>query len=185
MNLTAKKRAGETKGETKKIRRDGNIPAVFYSPGSPGVPIEIDGTEFQAALRQIKSGRLSTTIFTLDLDGKKSQAIVKGIQYDLTSYDVIHLDFEELKEDAPVTVKVPIECVGVADCVGIKLGGSLRQIIRDVKVKCLPKHIPEEFALDVRELKLRQSKRLSDITMPEGVKPIAATDEVVVVIAKR
>ena len=185
MNLTAKKRAEETKGITKKIRREGNIPAVFYASGETGVSIEIDGPEFQAAMRTIKPGRLSTTVFTLDLEGKKIKAIVKGIQYDLTTYDVIHLDFEVLKDDVPVTVKVPVECVGVADCVGIKLGGSLRQIIRNIKVQCLPKHIPEEFFLDVQDLKMRQSKRLSDIAMPEGVRPIAATDEVVVVIAKR
>ncbi|NGX59985.1 MAG: 50S ribosomal protein L25 [Chlamydiae bacterium] len=185
MNLTAKKRAGETKGETKQIRRSGNIPAVFYAPGETGISIEIDGPEFAAAMRNIKQGHLSTTIFTLNVDGKKKKAIVKGIQYELTSYDVIHLDFEELKDDIPVTVKVPVECVGLADCVGVKLGGFLRQIIRNVKVKCLPKDIPSEFALDISELKIKQSKRLSDITMPKGVNPIAAADEVVAVIAKR
>ena len=71
------------------------------------------------------------------------------------------------------------------DCVGIKLGGFLRQVIRSVKVRCLPKNIPQNFELDIRNLKMRQSKRLSDLVMPEGVTPLAATDEVVVVIAKR
>lgn len=185
MNLTAKKRAGETKTANKRIRREGNIPAVFYVPGEPGMSIEVDGTEFQAILRNLKAGRLSTTIFTLNLDGKKTNAIVKGIQYDLTTYDVIHLDFEGLKDDVPITVKVPVEFAGVAECVGIKLGGFLRQVIRNVKVQCLPKHIPEEFILDVRDLGVRQARRLSDIAMPDGVKPMATTDEVVVVIAKR
>lgn len=185
MNVTAKKRAAEKKTANKQIRREGNIPAIFYVPGKPAIPIEVNGEEFHAVLRHLKPGRLSTMIFTLDLDGEKVKAIVKGIQYDLTSYDVIHLDFEGLIDDIPVTIKVPVECVGIADCVGIKLGGSLRQIIRNVKVQCLPKHIPEEFTLDVKELKIKGSKRLSDIAMPEGVKPMAATDEVVVVIAKR
>ncbi|NGX26311.1 MAG: 50S ribosomal protein L25 [Chlamydiae bacterium] len=184
MQLTAKKRAGETKGAIKQIRRDGNVPAVFYAPGEPGVSIEVNGPEFQAAMRNIKQGRLSTTIFTLDVDGKKTKTIVKGIQYDLISYDVIHLDFEELKEDIPITIKVPVECVGKADCVGIKLGGFFRQIIRNVKVKCLPKDIPSEFSLNISDLKIKQSRRLSDIAMPEGVKPITTADEVVVVIAK-
>lgn len=185
MELTAKKRAGETKGENNKIRRDGNIPAVFYGYGSPSLSIEINGPEFHAAIREMKQGHLSTTVFSLTIDGKKSKAIVKGIQYDLTSYDVIHLDFEELKDDVPVTVKVPVECTGIAECSGIKLGGAMRQIIQKVKVKCLPKDLPSKFELDIRELKMKQSKRLSDIAMPEGVKPVAATDEVVVVIAKR
>jgi large subunit ribosomal protein L25 len=185
MNLTAKKRAGETKGANNQIRRSGNIPAVLYSSGEPGVSIEVEGAEFQTALRNIKKGHLSTTVFDLEVEGKKTKAIVKGIQYHRTTYDIIHLDFEELKADVPVSVKVPIEFTGVADCVGVKLGGAVRQIIRNVKVECLPKDIPSAFTLDIRELKMKQSKRLSDIQMAEGIKPVAATDEVVVVIAKR
>ena len=76
MNLTAKKRAEETKGKTKQIRRDGNIPAVFYSPGNPAQSIEVDGAQFGAALRKIKTGCLGTTVFTLEIDGKKAQGIV-------------------------------------------------------------------------------------------------------------
>ncbi len=185
MNLTAKKRAEETKGATKGARREGKIPAVCYAPGGEAQSIEIDETEFGAALRQIQSGRLATTVFSLELDGKKSKALVKEIQYDKTTYQVIHLDFQELKDDATVKVKVPIECIGVAECVGIKLGGFLRQTVRSVKVKCLPKDIPSEFELDIRNLKIRQTLRLSDIIMPKGVKALATTDEVVAVIAKR
>lgn len=183
MNLTAKKRTGEING--KKIRRGGNIPAVFYSPGDTGHSIEVDGPQFEAALRDIKPGRLGTTTFTLDIEGKKTKAIVKDIQYDLTTYQVIHLDFEELKKDVYVNVNVPIECVGIEDCIGIKLGGFSRQIIRSVRVRCLPQDIPAEFEVDIRDLKMKQSKRLSAIAMPKGVKPLAITDEVVVVIAKR
>lgn len=185
MNLTANKRAEETKGAVKGARRAGKIPAVCYESGGQTQSIEVDGAAFNAALRNMKSGRLSTTVFSLDLDGKKVKAIVKDIQYDLTSYNVIHLDFQELKDDIPVSVKVPIECVGKGECVGIKLGGFLRQIIRDIKVSCLPKDIPNEFELDIRNLRMRQSMRLSDLAMPKGVKPLATTDEVVAVIAKR
>lgn len=185
MKLTATKRAGETKGAVKQARRAGRIPAVFYAAGNPGQSIEVDGAQFSAALRSIKKNHLSTTIFDLEVDGKSQKAIVKGIQYDRVTYDVIHLDFEGLDDKRPVQLNIPIEFTGVADCVGIKLGGNLRQVIRSVKVKCLPKHIPSEFTLDVRELKMKQSKRLSDIAMPEGVAPVGKADEVVVVIAKR
>ncbi|NGX37022.1 MAG: 50S ribosomal protein L25 [Chlamydiae bacterium] len=185
MKLTAKKRVGETKGATKQARRDGSIPAVFYSPGKPGQSIEIDTAQFEAALRSIKQGYLSTTVFSLDLDEKKTKALVKDVQYDRTTYRVIHLDFMELVDDTPVTVLVPIECVGQEECAGIKLGGFLRQVIRKVKVKCAPKDIPTDFKLDIRDLKMRQSKRLSDLAMPKGVKPMTVADEVVAVIAKR
>ena len=68
---------------------------------------------------------------------------------------------------------------------GIKLGGFLRQVIRHVKVECLPKNIPSEFIIDVKDLGIRQSKRLKDLAMPNGVKPLASPEEVIVVIAKR
>jgi len=183
MNLTAQKRTGEK--SVAKIRRAGGIPAVFYAPGDSGHPIEVSGQQFDAALRSIKPGHLATTKFTLELDGKKVETIVKDIQYNRTTYQVIHLDFEELQKDVPVRVNVPIECVGQDECVGIKMGGFSRQIIRSVRVSCLPKDIPEDFKVDVRELKMKQSLRLSSIAMPKGVRPLVNSDEVVVVISKK
>ena len=95
------------------------------------------------------------------------------------------MDFVELSDASAVSVKVPVECVGVGECSGIKLGGFLRQVIRYVKVECLPKAIPAKFEVDVKDLGMRQSRRVSDIVMPQGVRPLAKLDEVVVVIAKR
>lgn len=185
MILTVNKRTGTRKVEAKEIRRAGNIPAILYSAGRPCELIAIDGNEFKAVLRDIKPGRLSTTQFKLNMDGKECHAIVKDIQYDPTSYQVIHLDFEELIADVPVNVKVPIACTGIVECMGIKLGGFMRQVIRSVKVECLPADIPTEFTIDIRDLGIRQSKRLSHLKMPKGVRPLAKMEEVIVVIAKR
>jgi large subunit ribosomal protein L25 len=185
MKLTVTQRTGAKKSETKEIRRQGNIPAILYSPGRPCESIIINGIEFSTILRQMKPGCLPTTKFKLTYAGKELMAVIKDIQYHLTSYNVIHLDFEELVDDVPIEIKVPIQCVGIVDCTGIKLGGFLRQVIRYIKVKCLPAHMPAEFQVDVKELGIRQSRRLSDIVIPEGIKPLASMDEVVVVIAKR
>lgn len=185
MKLNAVERTTKKKSETKQIRREGKIPAILYSPGQPNQELVIDSAEMSAVLRKMKLGHLQTTTFTLVIGGKEKKAIIKDIQYQLTSYQVSHIDFEELNADVPVSVKVPIQCVGVGDCVGIKLGGFLRQVIRHVKVECLPKHIPTEFVIDVTELGIKQSKRLADIAMPKGVKPLAKLEDVVVVIAKR
>ncbi len=185
MKLTAHVRSSTKKGDTKQIRREGKIPAILYSAGKPNQSVTLDGAEFGAVLREMKPGHLGTTIFQLHIDGKERKAIIKDIQYKLTTYQVSHIDFEELFDDVPVNVKVPIQCTGVADCTGIKLGGFLRQIIRHLKVECLPKVIPAEFLVDVRDLGIKQAKKLSDITMPKGVKPLAKMDEVVVVVSKR
>lgn len=185
MKLTVKPRSGESKGSVKQIRREGDIPAILYSGKKEPLKISLSGAEFAAALRGLKAGALPTTVFTLS-DGKHEfKAIIKDIQYHLTTYAVSHIDFEELHDNVPVSVKVPVQCTGIMDCQGIKLGGFLRQVVRHVKVECLPKHIPSEFQIDVRDLGVRGSKRLKDIPMPEGVRALAGKDEVLVVIAKR
>ncbi|MBS0605202.1 MAG: 50S ribosomal protein L25 [Verrucomicrobia bacterium] len=185
MKLAVKQRVGEKKKDIKEIRREGNVPAIIYSSKGQPEKLIVDGAEFKTILREMKPGQLPTTVFTLS-DGKKERrAIIKDIQYHLTTYIVSHIDFEELIEDVPVSVKVPINCIGVMDCMGIKLGGFLRQVVRHIKVECLPKHIPAEFIVDVKDLGVRQSKRLKDLAMPKGVKPLASPDEVLVVIAKR
>lgn len=186
MNLQIAKRSGDRKSEVSHLRREGFIPAVIYVRGKPAETVAIKSAEFNALLRQVQPGRLATQRFSLiDEKGKKRNAILKEIQYHVTTYNVIHLDFEELHEDQPVQVKVPIECTGIADCVGIKLGGVQRQVIRYLKVRCLPKDIPTVFYLDIRSLGPRESKRLSDLTIPETVRPIANMNEVAVVIVKR
>src|SRR5690348_11485465 len=138
MKLTVKPRVGEKKSDIKQIRREGNIPAIVYSSKGQPKKIVVDGVEFSAVLRQMQLGHLPTTLFTL-VDGNAQQrVIIKDVQYDLTTYNVAHLDFAELVDDVPVSVKVPVTCTGVAECVGVKLGGFLRQVLRHIKVECLP-----------------------------------------------
>ncbi len=186
MKLNVTNRSNEQKREAKRLRRDGRIPAALYKRGEQSETIAVDDHEFKAHLRSIKKGHLSTSIFTLvGEDGKEKRAIVKDIQYHVTTYAILHLDFEELVEDVSVNIKVPIECTGVVDCVGIKLGGVLRTVLRHLQVRCLPKDIPSCFYIDVKELKLLEKRRLKQMTIPETVRPLMDLNEVAVVIAKR
>lgn len=184
--LNIVERPGEKKSEVKALRRSDKIPAVIYHKSKSAEPIAVDSLEFTTALRKITPGRLCTTIFTLkDSKGKTRKAIIKDIQYYPVNYKVIHLDFEELIENVPVKVKVPIECINTADCQGIKLGGFLRQVARHIRVSCLPKDIPDCFPVDIKDLVLFDCKRVKDITIPETLKPLANMNDVVLVIAKR
>ena len=183
MKLKMFKREGSKKSILGEIRREGNIPAVLYSAGEANENISVDGVEFKAILRNIVAGRLSTTRFAL-VDGEKEvPAIVKDIQYHPTTYQVLHMDFMVPKNT--VKVRVPIECKGVMDCQGIKLGGFLRPVMRYVKVECPADKVPDALFIDVRELAVGQSKRLSDLSFPEGVKSLVDLSQVIVVIAKR
>jgi large subunit ribosomal protein L25 len=186
MKLQTIKRTADSKSEVKKLRREGFIPAVLYVKGKSGETLAINANEFRSYLRQVKSGHLPTTIFTLvDDKDKERRVVIKDIQYEITTYEVTHLDFEELVSDQKINVNIPIECTGVVDCVGVKLGGVLRQVIRHVRVRCFPKDLPSYFELDIRELGLKQSKRLKDLQIPKTVRPLVNLSEVVAVIVKR
>lgn len=186
MRLKVFKRERTTKSESNRIRREGNVPAVLYVRGKLTEAIIVDGAELSRLLRAVQPGRLSTTIFSLkDEHGKDRRAILKEIQYEPTTYKVQHLDFEELFDDNKVTLSVPIECTGVVDCVGVKLGGVLRQVIRKLRVRCLPKDIPTFFTIDVKNMGQSDKIRLAELKIPETVRPIANLNEVAVIIAKR
>ncbi len=185
MKLELAKRTTGKKGENNKLRREGNIPAILYNSKKEGKPVAVKGDEFKAILRTLKPGLLPTTVFELTLDGKKMKAIVKEVQYHVASYEIEHVDFLQLSDQEKVTVNVPIQLVGAADCAGVKLGGFIRQVIRSLKVTCLPKDIPQEFSIDVRELGIAESKRLSDIDIPASVRPVAQMSEVAVLVGKK
>ncbi len=185
MDLTVKTRQKSTKSTLKAMRREKNIPGIIYSKGSKGLEVEVDGIAFQKVLNTLEKGTLSSCVFDLDIEGKKIKAIIKEIQYHPTTYQVIHLDFEELHDEVPVTLNIPIQFVNALDCTGVKLGGVLRQVMRKLKVRCLPKDIPSHFELDVLDLKMGQSLKLNKIKIPSGVQPLMDLKELVVVVAKR
>ncbi len=186
MKLKVIERKADKKSEAKRLRRDGSIPAALYSKGKTADNIAVDRAEIEALIRSIPKGTLSTTIVTIvDEKGKERRAIVKDVQYHPTTYDILHMDFEELIDDVLVNINVPIVCTGIVDCVGIKLGGVLRQVIRTLKVRCLPKDIPRAFELNIASMGQLQSKRLADLDIPSTVRPLANLNEVAVAIVKR
>ncbi len=186
MKLNVSYRSGERKSEAKKLRREKKIPAVIYSNGKPGDLVVVDAIEFQKLLNGVKKGHLSTAkILLADDKHKERHVIVKDIQYNIVTYDVIHLDFEELHDHIPINLNIPIECTGVADCAGVKLGGVLRMVIRQMRVNCLPKDIPASFKVDVTSMLLNDAKRLSDFTIPSTVRPLMKLNQVAIAIVKR
>lgn len=185
MKLTATRRSAGKKTENKQIRRQGNVPAILYSKGEKGQEIVIDGIAFKKILNTTPTGTLSSKVFQIEIDGKTIKAVVKDIQYNITTYDVIHLDFEQLHDDHPVALKIPVRCINVADCVGVKLGGVVRIVVRQVPVVCLPKDIPNDFEVDVRDLNVGQMRKLSELKIPQGVRPTISLNEAAVVIARK
>jgi len=175
----------KSKGATKALRRQGTIPCVVYSKGTVGPNCAVSKVAIDTVLRELETGFLPTTIFILkDASGKKRRAIIKDIQYKVTTYEVEHIDFMELIDDVKIDVKVPLQCLGVIECVGIKAGGYLRQVKLHIPVRCFPKDIPSHFEVNVQDVDIRQTRRLSDVKIPARVIPLMKPEDVVVTIVK-
>lgn len=185
MKLQVTPRKVGLKSELGRLRREGKIPAVLYSKGEQSEEIVVDGGEFQKLLNQIEKQTLSSKILILKGENFEKRVIVKGIQYEPTTYDVLHLDFMELHKDYKVTLNVPLRCTGVAACTGVKAGGTFRQTLFYVKVKVRSDQIPERIEIDIADLELGQAKKLHDAKIPAGVQVKSDLKEVAVVVAKR
>ncbi|MDB6081280.1 MAG: rplY [Chlamydiia bacterium] len=178
-------RDAKNKGEAKKLRREGYVPCVVYSAGAVGENYYIKKVAIDTVIRELEFGFLPTTVFVLkNQAGKQRRAIVKEIQYKVTSYDVSHVDFLELIADRKVNVKVPVQFQNVIDCVGVKAGGFLRQVLQHVQVRCLPKDIPTHFTIDVKDIDIRQARRVVDIAIPKEVISLIKPQDVVVTVVK-
>lgn len=178
--LEVKSRGAQGKGASSRYRRDGLIPAIVYHRGEASVPALLDYEKF---LRLAQSSR-SSQIFTMTsedghLNGKT--VVVKDIQRDYVKNKVIHVDFQALREDEEVTVRIPLDIFG--DPIGVKLEGGIVSVhLHEVAVRCVPKLIPEELKIDISELHLNQSVHVRDLKVADGVTFETDLDDVIVVV---
>ena len=186
MKLKVYERNDLKKSFLTKLRIENKIACIVYAQGIENKNIYIEKDKFLECIRYLNKGSLSITVFELDgLKEKNSKVIIKEIQYDKTSYEIIHIDFMLLQDNIEVNVKIPIECVNAAECVGIKMGGILRQLMRKVQIRCLPKNIPTKFIVDVSQMKMLEKKKVQDLKIPDNVFLITNLNEAAIVIAKR
>lgn len=186
MQLNIAKRTTDKKNEPKRMRRASKIPAVLYRKGETSLPIVVDGLEYDALLRKVSKGHLPTTVFTLrDEEGKERQAIVKEVQYHVTSYDVVHLDFEEINSGERVNVKVPVVLKNAMECQGVKLGGVLRILLRHIQINCSCDKIPSEFVFDVQNLNIGDGIQVKEAHLTDDMVALTKKSEVCVVVAKK
>src|SRR5262245_42079084 len=177
ISITAKAREERGKNAARRIRREGLIPAVVYGGKGDTMAVAVDPKSLQKVLRS-ESGR--NTILKLDIGGKgATNAILKSWQVDPIREHFLHADFYRIAMDVAIRVTVPVATKGEAR--GVKVdAGILELVIREIEVECLPGDIPERIAIDVSDLGINQSLRVSDVQVPAKVKVLQAADQVVV-----
>src|SRR2546428_949113 len=174
--VNAKTRDERGKNAARRLRREGMIPGVVYGGKGDNVAVAVDPKALQKVLRS-EAGR--NAILKLDIAGKSANAILKSWQVDPIKETFLHADFYRIAMDVAIRVTVPIHVVGEAR--GVKVdAGILELVVREIEVECLPGDIPERIDVDVTDLGINQSLRVSDVPAPPKVKVLQAADQVVV-----
>lgn len=178
MSITIKteRRSVFGKNASRRLRKEGKIPVILYGASADNVPLIIEKADIFKILRS-ESGE--NTIFKVSIDTETQDAMIKDIQTDPVTDEILHTDFIQIAMDKAVQVSVPIVLQGEA--VGVKAeGGFVDVITREVEVECLPKDIPEHVVLGISELHLHQSIKIEDIVAPENVEILSDPNTVVV-----
>ncbi len=176
--LNVEPRQGGGKGVAGRLRGSGKIPAVIYGHTTP-TTITVDAREFRTAFRRITEN----TIVELHMPNGVHEVLVKDYQKDNLTGQILHVDFYEFEKGKALRTRVPIRLIG--NPVGVKEGGILESLLHQLDVECLPKDLPEEITLDINELALDRALHVSDLALPEGVRALQASDQVVCLVAHR
>jgi len=151
------------KGGARKARAKGLIPAVMYGHGEKPVSLTVDNREFVTTMRSHKG---SNPILAVKLGSDEFTALLRDVQYDPLSHEILHLDFQHISLTEKVDVKVPVHCTGTP--AGVKDGGGILEIIvREIEVRCLPTTIPSSVDIDVSALNIGDSVHARDIHLPD------------------
>ena len=175
--INATNRADRGKNAARRLRRKGLVPGVVYGGKGENLSVAVDPKALQRVLRS-EAGR--NAILKLSIaDHGSSNAILKNWQVDPVKESFLHADFYRIAMDVAIRVTVPIQVMGEAR--GVKVdGGVLELVLREIEVECLPGDIPERITVDVADLGINQSLRVSDVPVPAKVKVLQAADQVVV-----
>lgn len=165
--LKAEIREGTGKGVARKWREKGLVPAIFYGPRTPTIPLVVDPRALSLALQTEAGGNVLIELEIRKGDQSDRRIVmVKELQYDHFQRKLLHVDFYEVAMDMMITVEVPIHLVGRPE--GTKFGGILEQVRRTLEVQCLPGDIPKSIDIDVTPLKIGDSIHVKDIQLEKG-----------------
>jgi large subunit ribosomal protein L25 len=184
-NLIAEMRDDRGKGASRRLRRQGKVPAIIYGAGREPRALMFDHNK---VLRELENASFYSSILTIKVGDESRAAIVKDIQRHPAKKLILHIDFQRIVEDEKIRMQIPIHFLGEEDAIGVKIGGgSVSRLMTELEVSCLPKDLPEFLEVDISELELDQMLHVSNISLPAGVEIseiVLEQDQAIVSIAE-
>jgi len=173
IHLNAELRSDSGKGASRRLRRQGMVPAIVYGGEREPAQISIAHNEF---IHELENEAIYTQVIELRVEDRKQEVILRDLQRHPYKNKVIHADFYRIDQSKPIKVVVPIHVANADKCVGVKgEGGVMSQLVTEIEIIALPKNLPEYLEIDAENLHLGDSLHLTDIKMPEGVQIVAFT----------
>ena len=168
---------------TKKLRKNDRLPAVIYGEnGADNIFIDVDIKEFE---KEYFKGGIETKIFEIKAGKETYNLICYQIDLDPVSDRPRHVDFISIKGKKQIKVLIPLKFINSEKSPGLKRGGYLNIMCRKLQVICDPKNIPSAIEIDCASLRLKQSVKISNLKLPNGVKPASKKDIMLVRIIGR
>jgi large subunit ribosomal protein L25 len=164
-------------GSTYSLLNKGMVPGIIYGKGTEPTKIAFEN---KILLKLMHTGAFYSTILDLDIEGKNEKVLPKQLQYHPVTDKLIHFDFLRVQNDTKVTVEVPVEFLNQDTCPGLKKGGVLNLVRREVELSCNANNIPDKLQFDLIKSEIGDSIKISNIELPEGVMPTITDRDFVV-----
>jgi len=178
VKVRGEKREVFGKNAARRLRRAGKVPAILYGPELENVSLILDKKDIFQILRS-ETGE--NTIFKVSFDSQDRDVMLKDVQVQPVTDELLHVDLIVIAMDKVIRVEVPVVLVGEA--VGVKVeGGFVDFIARELEIECLPAAIPEHIDVDISNLHLHQSIKVAELTPPEGVVFTAEPNTVIALV---
>ena len=166
--LKATKRSTDTSGQINKLRMEGFIPAILYGGKKDNVNISLKKLHIEDI---VKTETFMSKVVALDIDGTSEKVIPREIAYDPVSDEPIHIDFLRIAKGSKLILEIPVKFINSDKSPGLKKGGVLNIVRRKVELKCPAENIPVEIIVDLNNIEINSSLKISSVKLPESVTP--------------
>ena len=171
----------KTKGELNLLRSNGNVPGVVYGGSEENKKVAVSKKLLKSL---IEKENFLSNILSANIDGKSENVLPREIKYNTLSDEPIHIDFLRIVKGASVILEIPVKFINHEKSPGLKRGGVLNIVRRKVELKCLAENIPGELVVDLENVDIGESFKISSIKLPERVTPtIQGRDFVIATLA--
>jgi large subunit ribosomal protein L25 len=167
--LKATARPSVGKGAARAERRAGRVPGVIYGNNQPPLPISVDDRDLR---QRILAGRFLTTLYDIELEGKKHRVIPRDFHLDPIRDFPLHVDFMRLGEGATIRISAPLHVQNAEASPGVKRGGTVNIVTHTIELECSVDNIPQYIEVDISALEIGHSLHLDEVKLPSGVKPL-------------